>query len=332
MKALVFDGQNIDLDVKYPKPVPAPDEALVRVNLAAICNTDREIMGGYSPGFRGVMGHEFVGVVEAVGSEVDSALADKLFDQRVVGEINLSCFRQDCFYCMSGSSQHCEQRRVLGIHNKDGCFADYLTLPVRLLHLVPRKVPDKEAIFIEPLAAAMRIVEQVHTPPTKSIALVGDGRLAYMIAQVIALSNAPFTIFGIAKDKLKMFKDYGQTKMLEPIAGLPSPVGDEDKHAFDIVIDATGSPTSLATSLALTRSQGTLVMKSTYANNAEINMSEVVVREINILGSRCGPYQPALRFLELGLIKLPALKTFDPMDFEAAFKSQAFKVAFDFED
>ena len=153
-----------------------------------------------------------------------------------------------------------------------------------------------------------------------------------MIAQIATLTNAPFTIFGIAKDKLKMFKDYGQTKILEPIAGLPSLVDDDDKHAFDIVIDATGSPTSLATSLALTRSQGTLVMKSTYASNAEINMSDVVVREINILGSRCGPFEPALRFLELGLIKLPAIKTFDPMDFEAAFKSQAFKVAFDFED
>jgi len=129
-----------------------------------------------------------------------------------------------------------------------------------------------------------------------------------------------------------MFKGFGKTKMLEPIAGLSSPVDDEDKHAFDIVIDATGNPTSLATSLALTRSQGTLVMKSTYASDAEINMSEVVVRELTILGSRCGPFALALDYLESGFVKLPAITTFDPMDFEAAFKSQAFKVAFDFED
>ncbi|MDR1412747.1 MAG: alcohol dehydrogenase catalytic domain-containing protein [Actinomycetes bacterium] len=317
MRAVVFDGNKAEYREDWPRPVAAADEALIRVNLAALCSTDREVMRGYSAGFSGVMGHEFVGRVEQAADPL-------LVGRRVVGEINLSCFSPDCLYCSTGRDHHCENRSTLGIFNKDGCFADYLTLPTRLLHVLPDDMPDAVALFAEPLAAALRIVEQSHISPNQPVAVVGDGRLAYLIVQVLALVGAPLTVFGCNAEKLRLF---------EPFAVATRVVGKEAMtNTFEVVVDATGNPESLTLAMALTRAEGLLVMKSTYAGNAEINMSEVVVRELTIRGSRCGPFEPALRYLHCGLITLPPVETFAPRDFEAAFKSHAFKVSLTFQD
>jgi len=301
----------------YPRPVPKPGEALVKITLAALCNTDREILRGYSPGFSGVMGHEFVGIVE-------DAPDVSLIGKRVVGEINLSCFEDDCLYCGSYRDHHCLNRSVLGIIAKDGCFADYITLPQRLLHVIPDSLTDEIAIFAEPLAAAFRIIEQSAIRPPAPVALVGDGRLAYMIGQVIAARGVNLTVYGKDRNKLELFAPFADTRLVDDLNL------DRAHDTYEVVIDATGNPDSLATSIALTRSEGLLVMKSTYADKAEINMSEVVVRELTIQGSRCGPFEPALDALRCGQITLPPVEVFAPEDFEQALASEAFKVALDF--
>jgi len=317
MRAIYFDGTTTSFRTDYPAPIRGADEALIRVTLSALCNTDREMVRGYMPGFSGVLGHEFVGVVE------DADDAD-LIGTRVVGEINLSCFEPDCFYCSTGRDHHCQSRTTLGIWNKDGCFADYVTLPMRLLHHVPEAMDDTVSIFAEPLAAAFRIVEKHPIEADTPVALVGDGRLAYMIGQVVASTGAKLTVFGLGEDKLALFAPFADTVVVTDEAI------DAHREGFEMVIDATGSPQSLATSLALTRSEGLLVMKSTYADLAQIDMSVVVVRELTIAGSRCGPFEPALAMLADKRITLPPVEVFAPQDFEQAFASRAFKVALDF--
>lgn len=311
MRAVIYDGQTARYTTEAPQPQPdlAAGQSLIRIEYATICNTDREILRGYRPDFRGVMGHEFVGVVE---QSSDTALVGA----RVVGELNINCGA--CLYCQTGRPHHCEVRRVIGIDGHDGTFADYLVHETRLLHVVPDDLPPEVAVFTEPLAAALRIVEQVHFNPDAPVALVGDGRLALMIGQVVALTGAPLTVIGRVPEKLELFREFSVARLLEP-AG-----------SYEVVIDATGTPESLPSALALTRSEGTLVIKSTYAGDARINMSEVVVREITIRGSRCGPFAPALRLLERGLVKLPPVEAHAPEDFQAAFDSPAFKAALDF--
>jgi threonine dehydrogenase-like Zn-dependent dehydrogenase len=309
MQALTYNGSDVEFCTTYPLPVPQTGESLVQVELATICNTDREIMRGYRPDFRGILGHEFVGVVR----ESDEAT---LVGKQVVGEINLSC--QACLYCTTGRPHHCANRRTLGINHKDGTFADYLTLPTELLHVVQDDLPIERAVFCEPLAAALRITEQLDFSPALPVAIVGDGRLALMICQALAATTeARLTVIGHHPEKLTLFAAYART--------LTEPLGD-----YEVVIDATGSPTSLASSIALTRSEGTLVIKSTYAGLAEIDISEIVVRELRIQGSRCGPFEPALQLLAEGKIDLPPLELFALSDYRAAFASAAFKAAFDF--
>jgi len=324
MRAIVYNGQNAHYTTNHAVPTLATGEALIKVTTAALCNTDREILAGYSPGFNNIMGHEFVGIVEAVAD--DGSTDAELIGKRVVGEINLSCFSPDCPYCSTSRSSQCPKRLVAGIHGRDGCFADYIALPTRLLHLVPDDMLDHVAIFTEPLAAALRITEASHVSPNQPVALVGDGRLAYMIGQTLALTGAPLTVFGLCKDKLALFEPFANTTLLFETTNLE----ESDQHAYEVVVDATGHPSGLATALALTRSGGLLVMKSTYASSVEINMSEVVVREITIRGSRCGPFAPALRYLDRDLITLPPVEVFQPEDFETAFQSQAFKTVLDF--
>jgi threonine dehydrogenase-like Zn-dependent dehydrogenase len=315
LKAIVFDGTRARLVTDHPVPTPAADECLVRVELAAICSTDREILRGYRPDFRGIMGHEFVGVVCGGG---DGALTGR----RVVGDINLSCGA--CLYCRSGRPHHCNARQTLGINDKDGCFAEYLTLPAKNLHAVPDDLPCEQAVYTEPLAAALRITEQVAFPVGAPVAILGDGRLALMICQALASSVAvALTVFGHHPEKLKRFAPYAVTSC---------EAEREPTSSFEVVIDATGSPHSLPTALRLTRSEGTLVMKSTYAGRAEIDMSEVVVREIRIQGSRCGSFKPALELLRSNLLNLPPLELFAPEDFEDAFTSNTFKAGLDFRD
>jgi threonine dehydrogenase-like Zn-dependent dehydrogenase len=309
MRAITFDGQRVLYQTDYLRPVFRSDESLIRVELAAICSTDREIIKGYRPDFYGVMGHEFVGVVED-GSQPD------LIGKRVVGEINLSCGH--CIYCQSGREHHCLERKTLGINRKDGCFADFLTLPNHLIWPVGGNLVAERAIFTEPMAAALRITEQISFAPRMPVAIVGDGRLALLISQALAAkTTSSLTVFGRHRDKLSLFEPHAD-------------VATEPTGSYEVVIDASGNPSSLATSLSLTRSQGTLVIKSTYAGLAEIDMSEVVVREITIIGSRCGSFQPALELLASDTINLPDLELYDPADFQAAFDSAVFKATFDF--
>jgi threonine dehydrogenase-like Zn-dependent dehydrogenase len=255
------------------------------------------------------MGHEFVGLVE---SSSDSDLVGR----RVVGEINLNCGH--CLYCQSDRPHHCSERTTLGINSKDGCFADYLTLPNHLLWPLDESIEDERAVFCEPLAAALRITEQVEFTDGLPIAIVGDGRLALLICQALsAKTSAAISVFGKHQDKLLLFEPYADV-FVQP------------SGTFEVVIDASGSPSSLTTSINLTRAEGTLVMKSTYAGNAEIDMSGIVVRELKIVGSRCGPFEPALQLLQTRQVDLPPLELYAPDDFQAAFQSKAFKAALDF--
>jgi threonine dehydrogenase-like Zn-dependent dehydrogenase len=343
MRAVVYNGESACYTEEQPIPVPADDESLIRVQLAAICNTDREILRGYRPDFRGVMGHEFCGVVEA---SRDSSLVGR----QVVGEINLSC--GECFYCTSSRPNHCLARRCLGISEKDGAFADYLTLPNRLLHLVPEGISPEVAVFTEPLAAALRIVEQVNIANDTPVALVGDGRLALMIAQALAATcNARITVYGRHAEKLRQFAPYSDAQIRTATPADATQDGTAKKadatqdgtadqaecshtsiagDSYELVIDATGSPQSLRESIRITRSGATLVVKSTYAGLTEIDVSEIVVREITLIGSRCGPFNKALSLLEAGSVCLPPLELFAPVNFATAFASDAFKAALDF--
>ena len=309
MKALYFDGEKAIYKEDYEKPVPGPGHSLIRVLVSAICNTDREVMKGYRPDFKGVLGHEFVGIVEASDDET-------LIGKRVVGELNEGC--GDCIYCKSGREKHCLTRKVIGMEGLDGTFAEYFVLANHLIHVVPETLPTREAIYTEPLAAALEIPNELHIRPQDNVAIIGDGRLALMIAQVISLTGAELTVIGKHPEKLSLFKEY---------APIPYKEGD----TYEIVIDATGSPAGLETAKNLVRKRGTIVMKSTYAGIVNVDMSYFVVNEITIKGSRCGPFEPALQLLCKGLVKLPEIDLYDLCDYEKAFASGAFKSGFTFE-
>lgn len=286
MQALVLSDGRLTYRADYPQPEPAPHEALVRVSLAGICSTDLELVKGYSGGFNGVLGHEFVGVVERVGSpEIDGWVG-----RRVVGSINLGCGQ--CPVCLSDGPEHCPSRTTLGIHDRDGAFADYITLPLPNLYIVPDSVADEEAVFTEPLAAAFRIREQIRLQPTMRIAVVGPGRLGLLVAQVMALAAGDVVVLGRRPESLE----------LPAQLGLRTSIVDElPDDSFDLVVEATGNDSGLAHSLRLVRPLGTLVLKSTFQGQATVDLTKLVVSEINVFGSRCGPFAPALRLLELSV-------------------------------
>jgi len=316
MRAIYFDGDTALFVRNYYKPEPQPGESLVRVELTAISHSDEEAMQGHRPYYRGVMGHEFVGIVEASPDNF-------LISRRVVGEINISC--GSCLYCMTGREQHCKKRQTLGINGKDGSFADYLTLPTRLLWPVSPGLRPEQAVYTEPLAAALEIVSQLRFTPNYQVAIVGDGRMALMVAQALSASTAcKLTVFGRHPEKLALFSTFCQTLMIDEA------FDEARKSGFEIVVDASGDPASLPQSLALTRSRGTLVVKSNFANLTEISISDVVSREIRIQGSSSGPFAPALQLLEKGYVRPPAPAIYKPEDYQAAFRSTAFKTAFDF--
>jgi 2-desacetyl-2-hydroxyethyl bacteriochlorophyllide A dehydrogenase len=274
MKALYWDGQKLTLKASQPSPEPARDQALVRVRLAGICSTDLQIFKGYM-GFRGVPGHEFVG--EAV--EGPPAFMGK----RVVGEINFACGR--CEFCRRGLGRHCAKRQVMGILGADGCFAEAVAVPARNLHLVPDGVSDEEAVFTEPLAAAFEILEQVEIDFTREVLVFGDGKLGLLCAQVVALTGARVTLVGKHPDKLRLAKAAGVRTVL---------LADWQSQRADIVIDATGSSSGLETALGAVRPRGTLVLKSTCAEEHRLSLAPVVINEITVIGSRCGVFPPAL--------------------------------------
>ena len=288
MRALVFDGK-LHLRTDMPRPSPPAGEALIRTQLAGICNTDMEIVRGYM-GFRGVLGHEFVGRV------VQAEEAPQLVGQRVVGEINAYCGQ--CATCRRGDTPHCPQRTTLGIYRRDGVMADYFCLPIHLLHRVPDTLPDRWAVFSEPLAAALEITEQVHVRPTHRVIVLGDGKLGLLIAQVLQLTGCQLRVVGRHPAKLAILERRGIATQL---------VGDRLEAPADIVVEATGSPEGLATARRLVRPRGALVLKSTFHGQAELDLSQLVVDEVTLIGSRCGPFPAALRLLEQRLVEVEPL-------------------------
>jgi 2-desacetyl-2-hydroxyethyl bacteriochlorophyllide A dehydrogenase len=244
------------------------------VRLAGICSSDLQIFKGYM-GFRGVPGHEFVG--EAVEGPAS------FIGKRVVGEINFACGR--CEFCRRGLGRHCAKRQVMGILGADGCFAEAVAVPARNLHLVPDGVSDEEAVFTEPLAAAFEILEQVEIDFTREVLVFGDGKLGLLCAQVVALTGARVTLVGKHPDKLRLAKAAGVRTVL---------LADWQSQRADIVIDATGSSSGLETALGAVRPRGTLVLKSTCAEEHRLSLAPVVINEITVIGSRCGVFPPAL--------------------------------------
>lgn len=290
MRAVVFDN-GLKLDKNYAKPSPQKGEALIKVNTIGICNTDYEITKGYM-GYKGVLGHEFTGVVEEINADDKS-----LLNKRVVGEINCGC--GECEWCNQGLERHCPNRSTLGIWQREGCFAEYVCLPVKNLLEIPENVSDEEAVFTEPLAAALEILEQIHIPPYKKIAVLGDGKLGLMIALALNAAGLDLILIGKHENKLEIAKKQGvKTKLLSDV---------EIKKEYDFVVEATGSISGFETSLALTKPRGTLILKSTIAASKEFNFAPVVVDEITIVGSRCGQFAPALRLLESGRIDVKPL-------------------------
>ena len=283
MKALELGGSGPRLREDYPEPRPGPGEALIRLRLAGICSTDLELIKGYM-GFRGVLGHEFVGEVEAAEN---SAWVGK----RVVGTINLGC--RDCPTCYGNGPEHCSNRTVLGILARDGAFAEHLVLPEANLLQVPDSVRDEQAVFTEPLAAALRIREQLTVSPSARLAVVGPGRLGLLIAQVLRLAGSQVTVLGRRPESLELPQRWG----LE--VGMAA---EAEASRFDFVVEATGNEAGLAHSLRLVRPLGTLVMKSTFAGAPAVDLTKIVVDEITVVGSRCGPFAPALSLLEQGAV------------------------------
>ncbi len=307
MKALVFDKE-LKFVENYEKPVPKQGEALVRVNLAGICNTDYEITKGYM-GYEGILGHEAVGVVEDVNiaptpkSEISTLPQGEgkhpLIGKRVVPEISYGCKDPDCEWCAKKNYRHCPNRHTLGIWRKDGVFAQYFTMPVEVLFEVPDNVPDTQAVFVEPLAAALEINEQLHIKPMDKVVVLGDGKLGLITALALNAQNINVTLVGKHQNKLDIAKAQGvKTALLSDF---------KTEKIYDVVVEATGSVNGFETSLALTKPRGTLVLKSTVATGKELNLAPIVIDEITVLGSRCGQFPPALRMLESGKVDFSPL-------------------------
>lgn len=281
MKALRYERQELTIgDIAKPE---TDGEALVRVTLSGICNTDLEIARGYA-GFEGTLGHEFVGVTEN--------------GQRVVGEINAGC--GSCDRCRSGDSRHCPNRTVLGIVGRDGAHAEFLKLPAVNLLPVPNEIPDEQAVFVEPLAAACGILERVSITDETKAAVVGDGKLGLLCAQVIATTGAQVALIGKHRDKLKIAEQRGIEALLLEQAGMRG-------REFDVVVEASGSPNGFDLALDLLHPRGVLVLKSTFHGAMEINSAKIVVDEISVVGSRCGRFAPALELLKLKKIDVESL-------------------------
>ena len=286
MKAAFFDGKNLTLNDNYPKP---EGQSLVKVNLAGICGTDLEILDGYME-YSGVLGHEFVGTVV-------SSKNSKIVGKRVVGEINAGC--EKCDFCKKGMQRHCPSRSVLGILKRDGTFAEFLSLPEKNLHLIPDSVTDEQAVFVEPLAAAFEIKEQLVLNPNWNVAIVGDGKLAQLIAKVLKLSCPNVVCFGRHDNKLLNLKKVGiATKM---------GISHNDRQSFDLVVEATGSGSGFGDTMKLVRPRGTVILKSTIASQNNLDLTPTIVNEITVMGSRCGLFKPAIDALATGIISIDDL-------------------------
>lgn len=288
MKAFVVDGQAALTEI--PRPEPQPGEALVRVTATGICKTDVEIVKGYMD-FTGVPGHEFVGVVEL------SPVTEQI-GTRIVGEINAGC--GECGLCRRGLERHCPHRSVLGILGRDGAMAEYLTLPPANLVPVPDDMPDEIAVFTEPLAAALEILEQVHIRPADRVLVIGDGKLGLLVGAVLLLTGCDLLMVGKHREKLAIFERWGgrTTRLTE---------FEQGNDSFEIVVEASGRPAGWGLAVGRLKPRGTLVLKSTYAGGFDFNPAPLVINEINVVGSRCGLFAPALRIMERALVDPSAL-------------------------
>ena len=294
MRAAHLDGSTVTLQNDYPKPEPPEGEVLVRVLRAGICETDLQLMKGYM-GFCGVLGHEFVGIVES----------GPLAGQRVVGEINCSCW--DCETCRRGLPTHCPNRTVIGILGRDGAFADYISVPQKNLHLVPDSLSTDEAVFVEPVAAAFQILRQKLVQKGDRVTVLGDGRLGNLCAQVLAWSGCEVLVVGKHKSKLGVLSDLGiQTTLLGDV----TPQRDQD-----IVVDCTGSATGLPTALQFVRPWGTVILKTTVAGEQTLALAPIVIDEVRVIGSRCGPFPDAIAALDAGHVSVkPLISDRFPLD------------------
>ncbi len=284
MNAIWLEDQQVTFRSGIPVPAPDPGEALIRVSLAGVCSTDLEMVRGYYQ-YSGIPGHEFVGRVETAPG------APQWINQRVVGEINISC--GVCKPCLDGYLTHCEHRQVLGIRNWNGVFAEYLVLPLKNLHFVPEPIPDEAAVFVEPLAAALEILEQVSVLPHQCCLVVGAGRLGQLIAQVLATTGCSLQV--VARHTYQ--QDLLTQRNIPWINEQEVDVG-----RMDIVVDATGTPSGFDIARRAVRPRGIIVLKSTYAGEMSINFSSIVVDEITLVGSRCGPFPAAIQMLATGRI------------------------------
>jgi len=287
VKAAYFDGQKMVYDQNYPDPKTG--EALVRVNLAGICGTDLEIIQGYMS-YDGILGHEFVGTVEKSENP-------DLVGKRVVGEINAGC--GECDSCSRGMERHCPNRTVLGILKRDGAFAEFLSLPEKNLHVIPDSITDEQAVFVEPLAAAFEIKEQVSLQPPWSVAVVGDGRLAQLIIQVLKLTCPNITCFGKHKSKLQSLINVG--------VKIKIGIEKSDEQSFDLVVEATGSNSGFEDTMKLIKPRGTVILKSTIASKENLDLTPTVVNEITLIGSRCGLFKPAIDALATGMVSVDSM-------------------------
>ncbi len=318
MKGLYFDGKNLFLRKDLPLPRAGPGEALIRVTMAGICSTDLEITRGYMD-FRGVPGHEFTGVVEDAGSP-------GMAGRRVVGEINAPC--NECSTCREGLGKHCPHRRVLGISAMNGVFAEYTVLPEENIHPIPGKLDDREAVFTEPLAAACEITSRFDIGEYQRIAVLGDGRLASLVAQVLKLNNSNITIVGRNSSKMERIRKMG-------FETAPSREAGRMRETFDLIVECTGSTRGLPLAVELIKPRGLIILKSTYHDKMHWNPSPVAVNEITITGSRCGPFPPALELLRRGRVEvIPLISGLFPLNqwmeaFDMATHGGSFKVLLD---
>ena len=284
-RAVVFDGTLAVID--RPEPVPAADEVVIGLRVGGICNTDLELLAGYKD-FSGTLGHEFVGDVLAGPPD--------LLGQRVVGEINVTC--GGCDMCLHGLHTHCRQRRVLGILNYDGAFADSFRLVARNLRVVPDEVPDDAAVFTEPLAAACQVPQLAHITPHDRVIVVGAGKLGLLVAQVLNLTGCNLSVVVRRDRPAELLTGWGIPAVR---------LDDLPRSAADVVVDCTGNAQGFAAALDLVRPRGTIVLKSTYADLPQADLTRIAVNELRVVGSRCGPFDAALRLLARGAVDTAAL-------------------------
>ena len=276
MRALSLRDRRLEYSGDVPAPVPIGDEVLVSVRQAGICETDLQLAQGYM-GFSGILGHEFVGIAQS----------GRLSGKRVVGEINCNC--RNCPRCDRGLGNHCANRTVIGIERHDGAFADLVAVPEHNLHVIPDSVSDDDAVFVEPLAAAFQVREQVEINRGDQVTICGDGRLALMSAKAIMLTGADVSIIGKHEHKLARFGAMGlRTHLLDEVS---------TERTCDVVVDCTGSTSGLSLALQLVRPRGTIVLKTTVAAQHELSLAKIVIDEITVVGSRCGPFDKAIHAL-----------------------------------